>query len=114
MGTQEELRELMSSPRPRELKPLMLGNSRGDFLIEPPSGYSLTEFFLNIYGVSIHLSLVFEACCTIPGTRTCGNPPALDPNIFSHVVVVLPRKRDFTLKMLCMHHIIPNRYNYLS
>ena len=31
-------------------------------------------------------------------------------NIFSHFVVALPRKSDFTLEMLCMHHIIPNRY----
>ena len=27
---------------------------------------------------------------------------------------MLPRKCDFTLKMLCMHHMIPNRYNYAS
>ena len=30
-------------------------------------------------------------------------------NIFSHFVVVLPRKSDFTLEMLCMHHIILSR-----
>ena len=44
----------------------------------------------------------------------CGNPPALDHNIFPHVDVVLPRKTDFTLKMLCMHHIIPNQYIHPS
>ena len=40
----------------------------------------------------------------------------LDRDIFSHVIVVLPRKSDFTLKMLCMHHghIFPNRYTHPS
>ena len=36
------------------------------------------------------------------------------PHIFSHIGAVLPRKTDFTLKMLCMHHIIPNRYIHPS
>ena len=41
----------------------------------------------------------------------------LDRNTFSHLAVVLPRKTDFTLEMLCIHHIIPNRFfevNYIS
>ena len=60
------------------------------------------------------MSLVFEVCCTIPGTRTYKKASILDRNIFSHVDVVLPRKSDFTLKMPCMHHIIPNRYIHPS
>ena len=62
----------------------------------------------------IHLSLVFEVCCTILGARTCGNPSILDRNIFLHVAAVLPRKTDFTLKMLCIHHMIPDRYIHPS
>jgi hypothetical protein len=39
---------------------------------------------------------------------------SLNNYIFSHVADVLPKKIDFTLKMLCMHHIIPNRHIHLS
>ena len=45
-------------------------------------------------------------CCPILVARTCGKAPIFDRNVFLHVAVVLPRKSDFTLKMLCMHHII--------
>ena len=44
-------------------------------------------------------------CCPIPGTRACGKASILDRNTFSHVIVVLPSKSDFTLKMLWMHHM---------
>ena len=39
---------------------------------------------------------------------------SLSSYIFSHIVAVLPRRTDFTLKMLCMHHIIPSRYVHPS
>ena len=35
-------------------------------------------------------------------------------NIFLHLAAVLPRKCDFTMKMLYMHHMIPIRYVYAS
>ena len=76
-----------------------------------PPGYSLTEFLFNIYGVSIHLSSAFEVCCTIPGMLCVGTRPHSTPTYFH---TLLPRKTYFTLKMLCMHHIIPNRYIYPS
>ena len=47
--------------------------------------------------------------------------PHLDSKSFTlgsyicpHVVVVLPKKSDFTMKMLCMHHIIPSQYIHSS
>ena len=39
---------------------------------------------------------------------------SLDSYIFSHVAAGLPRKKDFTLKMIRMHHIIPNQYIHPS
>ena len=53
-------------------------------------------------------------CCPIPRARTCGKAFILDRNTFSHVAAVLPRKTDFALEMLCMHHIIPNRHAHPS
>ena len=39
---------------------------------------------------------------------------SLNNYIFAHVAAVLPRKTDFTLKMLCMYHIIPNQHIHVS
>ena len=84
------------------------------YIIKPPSGYSLTEFFLNIYGVSIHLSLVFEVCCTIPGMLCVGTRPHSTPTYFHTLLLCYPGKQISHWKCYAslMHHIIPNRYIY--
>ena len=56
------------------------------------------------------MSLVFEVCCTIPPPHLDSKSFSLSSYIFSHFAAVLPRKTDFTLKMRCIHHMIPNRY----